>query len=331
MGTDASQFEMRGPVLVGDVGGTNCRLALAGTDGAMLARWRCTTDDFPTPVAAIQAFLRENPDLNPAFGAVAIAAPTGAESVQLTNSGWRFDRLALEKALGLSRMLLVNDLAAQARAVLDAPQAELIRIGDPAVQQLAGTVAVVGPGTGLGVARLEIGQARPVAATEGGHVGFAPNDDVELELLRLWRPHLGRVTNEHAVSGPGLVRVYRGLGALNDHHVEPIEGPEIMRRALLKSDALCTEAVDRFAKILGAVCADIVLAQGAGALALVGGIPEAMLPVLQKGGFRARFEQRGPGGAFLSAVPSFFVARADLGLIGSFAWLKDELGMQENA
>jgi glucokinase len=330
MGTDAHDTLFGGPALVGDVGGTNCRLALLAADGAMLARWRCTTDDFPAPGEAIAAFLKEQADHVPRHGAIAIAAPTGANSVQLTNSGWRFDRQALEASLGLTRMILVNDLAAQARAVMDAPETELRRIGDPLLTRFEGTVAVVGPGTGLGVARLEIGETRTVAATEGGHVGFAPNDEVELELLRLWRPHLGRVTNEHAVSGPGLVRVYRGLGALNDQHVEPIEGPEIMRRALAKADNLCMEAVDRFAKILGAVCADIVLAQGARSLALVGGIPESMLPILHKGGFRARFEQRGPGGSFLSSVPSVFVASPDLGLKGSFAWLQDELRKEES-
>jgi glucokinase len=312
--------------LVGDVGGTNCRLALFTFTGEVLARWRCMTDDFPGPGEAIESFLAGQSDLlrrQPlSSGAVAIAAPTGVESVQLTNSPWRFDRPQLERQLGLRRFLLVNDLAAQARAVMDAPSSSLEVIGGPLLTALSGTVAVVGPGTGLGVARVDMDH-RSLAATEGGHVGFAPNDDVELELLRFWRLHLGRVTNEHVISGPGLVRVYRALAALNDRQVHAIEGPEIMRRALGREDPACLDAVERFAKILGAVCADIVLAQGAHSLALVGGIPEAMLPILRQGGFRARFEQRGPGGAFLASTPSVFVAMADLGLRGALACLQD--------
>ncbi len=317
-------------VLVGDVGATNCRLALMGAAGDVLAQWRCTTHDYATPGEAISAFLAANETIRPRFGSLAIAGPTGAGGVQLTNSTWHFDRPFLERSLRLERILLINDLAAQARAVLDVPVSDLTHIGGPAVSSWVGAVAVVGPGTGLGVARLEIGSCPVVAPTEGGHVGFAPNDDVELELLRLWRPQLGRVTNEHVMSGPGLVRIYRGLGVLTSKHIEPIEGPEIMRRAMARQDDLCTEAVDRFARILGAVCADVVLAQGARALALVGSITQALSPVLQAGGFRARFEQLGPVPAYLSSVPSLLVPIPDLGIKGAFAWLKDQMAQEES-
>lgn len=326
--------ERGGPLaLVGDVGGTNCRLALLSFDGAVRARWRCGADDFPGPAEAIEAFLSSEAvalgDQRADYAAIAIAAPTGAESVQLTNSPWRFDRALIEARFGLRKALLVNDLAAQARAVIDAPSTAFIAIGGPSLEAFCGAVAVVGPGTGLGVARVDMVH-RAVTATEGGHVGFAPNDDVEMDLLRFWRPHLGRVTNEHVISGPGLVRVYRALAALKDRRAEAIEGPEIMRRALERQDEACVDAVERFAKIFGAVCADIVLAQGASSLALVGGIAEAMAPILRQGGFRARFEQRGPGGAYLASTASVLVAMADLGLRGALACLQDALAAEEH-
>lgn len=323
--------ERKGPLaLVGDVGGTNCRLALLSWQGEVLARWRCGTDDFPGPAEAIAAFLAAQGEgaAPPAYGAVAIAAPTGADSVQLTNAPWRFDRGLLAAQFGLRKMLLVNDLAAQARAVMDAPSSAFVAIGGPALAAFRGTVSVVGPGTGLGVAQVDMVH-RTVTPTEGGHVGFAPNDDIEMDLLRYWRPHLGRVVNEHVVSGPGLVRVYRALAALNERRAEAIEGPEIMKRALDRQDEASVDAVERFAKILGAACADIVLAQGTQSLALVGAIPEAIAPILRQGGFRARFEQRGPHGAFLASTPSVLVAMADLGLLGALACLKDALAAEE--
>lgn len=313
--------------LVGDVGGTNCRLALVGGAGGFdfAARFACRTDDYADPAEAIAAFLATWSGDRPRYAALALAAPAEAEPVQLTNTSWRFSRQALREELGFEEVVFVNDLAAQARAVLDAPEGDIVSIGPSARDWRRAAVSVVGPGTGLGVARLDPSAPIPVTPTEGGHVGFAPNDDVELEMLRYWSGHLGRVTNEHVISGPGLVRVYRALAAITGAAVEPIQGPEIMRRALAHEDPACVDAVERFAKIFGAVCADIVLAQGAHALALVGGIATSMQPVLQQGGFRARFEQRGPGSNFLCDAPSLLITTPDIGLRGAAAAMWDAL------
>lgn len=313
-----------GMILLADIGGTNCRLALqCDSSTVMMERAVYSTDDYPSPSDAIAAFLKENGSPTLTSAALAIAAPVTDDVIELTNQSWSFDRAKLRRALGLERLVVVNDLAAQARAVLTLPPSDLMRIGQAEPTSASGTIAVLGPGTGLGVGRLDRGATTPVTSTEGGHVGFAPNDDVEVELLRLWRPHLGRVTNEHILSGPGLVRLYRALGALQDLHVEPIQGPEIMRRALANEDALCVEAVERFAKVLGSVSGDVVLAQGAVSCVLVGSIANALAPVLHLGGFRARFEQRGPGGGILQSTPTLLATAPDLGLIGARALLDD--------
>jgi glucokinase len=310
--------------LLADIGGTNCRLRLEGGDEA--ARQKTySTADFASAVDAVMAFLAEGGGARPTLAAMAVAGPVVRGPVALTNTSWVIDRDALVTALGLDRLIVVNDMAAQARAVLDLGPEALAALGGPAEPSRAGAVSVVGPGTGLGVARAVRGAPPQVAATEGGHVGFAPEDDVELALLAVWRKTLGRVTNEHLASGPGLVRIHSGLGALEGVEVEPLEGPEITTRALAGADALCLEAVRRFAKILGGACGDTVLAQGAGGLVLVGGVANALAPILREGGFRARFAQRGPGGNFLAATPSHLAAAPDLGLAGARAFLTDVL------
>jgi len=312
------------PDLFADIGGTNCRLALArGAAGAMEHSAVYSIGDYPSPGDAIAAFLESCDAPPPARAALAIAAPVIGDHAKLTNQSWSFDRPELQRRFSFSRLIFINDLAAQARAVHALPSDELIAIGPAKSAERRGSVAIVGPGTGLGVARLDPASKTPVTSTEGGHVGFAPSDDVEVELLRMWQPHLGRVTNEHILSGPGLVRLYRALGSLGDQHVEPIDAPEIMECALNGQDALCVDAVERFAKVFGAVCGDIVLAQGATSAVLVGGIANALEPVLQRGGFRARFEQRGPSGGVLQLTPTHLAVAPDLGLIGARALLDD--------
>jgi glucokinase len=313
-------------VLLADIGATNCRLLLEGggpPEGDRLASY--ATADYASPAEAIAAFLAEAGGPAPSVAALAVAGPVGRGPVRLTNTAWTIDRDGLERALELRRLIVVNDLAAQARAVIDLGPDALVPIGKPSGEPRPGSIAVVGPGTGLGVARADRGPPPAATATEGGHVGFAPSDDVELALLASWRGALGRVVNEQVVSGPGLARLHQGLGALKGVAVAPLEGAEITARALGDGDALCLEAIRRFAAILGTVCADIVLAQGATSLVLVGGIATALAPILREGEFRARFERGGPGGDHLSAVPSHLATTANLGLMGARACLQDAL------
>ncbi len=328
MGTVSSAQIGDEPVLLADIGGTNCRLLLESGDAAAgrIAKVY-STDDFPSPEEAIQSFLSSTNAPQPKRAALAVAGIVADGRAKLTNTSWQFDSEKLEQALGLDQVLLANDLAAQARAVLDLGDGDRTRIGKPSSPPMPGSIAVVGPGTGLGVANAAPAW-RHVTATEGGHVGFAPHDDLEMQLLSLWRQHLGRVTNEHVISGPGLVRLYRAMGALADQHVDAIQGPEIVRRAKEKEDELCVDVIDRFAKIFGSVCGDITLAQGATSVVLIGGIANSLVNVLKRGGFRARFEQRGPGLDMLRDYPTHVATPKDLGLMGARLLLEDAKTVQ---
>jgi glucokinase len=310
-------------ILLGDVGGTNCRLALETSAAPRTITHRIvySTDDFPSPREAIAAFLAHAGGAKPRRAALAVAAPVTGDLVQLTNTSWRFDREVLRQALGFEQLVFVNDLAAQARAIATLGAEDFVTISIGVAPPFTRAMSVVGPGTGLGVACIDPARRDLIVTTEGGHAGFSPGDDVEMELLRLWRQHLGAVSNEHVISGPGMVRLYRALGALKDVHVDPIDGPEIVRRAIANEDAHSRETAERFAKILGGVAGDVVMVQGAAGVVLVGGIVNSLAPILQLGGFRARFEQRGPGRAFLTEAPSLIVTAADLGFKGTSALL----------
>ncbi|MGE0595727.1 MAG: ROK family protein [Hyphomonadaceae bacterium] len=310
-------------LLLADVGGTNCRLAIAdAASGVFLHRLTVSTDEAPSPQDAIARFVSGAGAAMPKRAALALAGPAADDTVKLTNSDWVFDRAAIRAALGFDTLLFANDLEAQARAVLDLDAGAFHRIGAPAAPPLPEVVSVVGPGTGLGVAVLEPSDRVRVRATEGGHVGFAPYDDLDRALLDWLRGRFGAASNEHVVSGPGFARLYTFMAERAGAEAGDIDGPEITKRAL-SGDALARQTVERYAALLGGVCGDIVLAQGGRALVLVGGIANALAPILTEGGFRARFDQRGPHPGFLDRTPCLVATADDLGLKGARLLLLD--------
>jgi glucokinase len=307
-------------ILVGDIGGTNCRLALFSHPAGTLTSeaWQLT-DDFPGPGAAISAYkAREAAAEHISGAAIAVAGPVNDDVISLTNARWRFTRSDIATAAGTETALVANDLAAVARAAVSLSPESYVAINPVSAQTMPASVSVVAPGTGLGVAAVfNIDKKPQVIATEGGHVGFSPDDDVEVEILRLIHAACGHVTNELILSGPGIVRLYRALASIHGAHAEPISGKDIAERGVAHTDELCAETVKRFAKILGSVCADTVLIQGTEGLILAGSIVTTMMPVLTEGGFRARFEARGPRTGYLQDHPTLAVPRTDLGLVGA--------------
>ena len=67
-------------------------------------------------------------------------------------------------------------------------------------------IAVLGPGTGLGVAALvPVGDGWRPIASEGGHASFAPHSEREDAILRELRKEWPHVSCERVLSGPGLL------------------------------------------------------------------------------------------------------------------------------
>ncbi len=312
-------------ILVGDIGGTNCRLARFHYPAQKLADERYQlTDDFPGPGAAIQSYLAANGMAGVDGVALAVAGPVTADIISLTNARWRFTRQDVATAGGTSKALVLNDLAAVARAAVSLSPEDYLPVSSD-LTVLPAAISVVAPGTGLGIgAVFDVGARPRVVPTEGGHVGFSPDDETEVEILRLVHAACGHVTNEHILSGPGIVRLYRALASIHGSHAEPWNGRDIAERGVAGTDALCAETMKRFTKILGSVCADTVLIQGTAGVVLAGSIVTTLMPILTEGGFRARFEARGPNIGYMQAMPTLAVPRTDLGLIGAGLLFADQ-------
>jgi glucokinase len=319
--------------LVADIGGTHARFALADpADGALIEPRTVAAAEYPDIAAAIRSYLASVPP-GPAQAAavqavaLAVAAPVRGARIEFTNSAWTFDTGMLRTALGCQRLVVLNDFEALARSLRVLP-ANSLRVVKAGVPDPAAPRVVLGPGTGLGVAGLlpappDAPQASVrVLASQGGHVGFAPVDDLEIDLLRFMQARVGRVSAEHLLSGRGLVHLYGFFAARAGAPLPALTPAQVSERALAESDPVAREAVLRFWAMLGGFAADVALTFGAwDGVYLGGGIAPRLLPLLSQSDFIARFGAKQPMHAVLEPVPVWLIEDPHAALRGAAAAL----------
>lgn len=305
--------------LVGDVGGTNARFALVrGDRGALESPLALPTSDYPDLATAVEEYLRRSGEARPVEAAVAIATPLTGDQVQMTNAHWSFSIDQTRQRLGMNRLVLINDFEALAQALPALPPSELEQVGGGA-RASDSPMAVIGPGTGLGVASLVPAGGRWIAvAGEGGHVTMCAANPREAEILAvLWRqfPH---VSAERILSGPGLVRLYQVIVTLAGKRPEDFTPADVTRLALAETDRYCVEAVDSFCAMLGTVAGNLAVTLGAhGGVFIGGGIVPRLGDRFGRSPFRSRFEDKGRCAKYLGAIPTYVIRTQLASLIGS--------------
>ncbi len=314
-----------GPSLIADIGGTHARFALA-EGGRVTAMEVLRAADFGNIEAAIRSYLdRAAPDPAPSAAAFAVASPMtgGGDRIDLTNSDWSFSIAALRRGLGLDTLHVVNDFAAVALSVPRLGSGEVEKIGGGNAVDGA-PVAIIGPGTGLGVSGLvrPEGRAMPIA-TEGGHVTLAAADAREDAVIAHLRDRFGHVSAERALSGPGLVNLYAAISGASGDALTPAE---VTERALAGSDPACVDALHMFCAMLGTVAGNLALSLGAlGGVYIAGGIVPRLGSFFAESAFRARFEAKGRFTGYNAAIPTFVITAETPAFIG-LAALLDEAG-----
>ena len=318
--------------LVADVGGTNVRFALVDIDGghpAFESMRKYSTKSHPDIAAAARTYLSEVNYGGALAGLVfGVAGPVKNGSIHLTNAGWTISERELRDALKVQLARVVNDFEALGEAIPVFEPQDLHQIGPlPFDPKAEGTVAVVGPGTGLGVGGLirREGAMLPLV-TEGGHASFAPQDELEVEVLKiLWRK-AGRVSNERILSGPGLLNLY---GAMAEIEGRPATDstPEIVTQiAREKPDSFEAKVFARFCAILGSVAGDVALGMGARNGVLIGGgILPGAAEFLAASDFRKRFEDKARFKGYMQDIPTCLIMDSHAGLLGAWAILRLQL------
>jgi len=329
--TESGQPSSERPWLVGDIGGTNARFALVTDPVGELTSVRGLRYGGNSDLATLISDYSESTGRpRPAMACIALAGPVTGDCCRTTNDDLEFSIEETATTLGLERLHVVNDFAAQALATVSLPDEFATRIGD-AVPVPGLATAVVGPGTGLGVAALvpaRVGQP-VVMPGEGGHVLITVFDETELEVVRAARAEGVTLTAEMVVSGPGLTRLHHLLGRVQGIRAEPTTPEDICGRALAGSDEQCEAALQVFCRFLGGTSSGVALTTGArGRIYLAGGILPRMAEFLDGSGFRARFEANPVMGPYLARIATTLITDPHPGLRGALAAL--ELIMSES-
>jgi glucokinase len=308
-------------LLVGDVGGTNARFAVARmVDGWPVLEHHESfpAERYPTFLEGVKAFI-DGCEVKPSGGVIAVAGPVTDGAIDLTNSPWRVSEAELG-SLGLNPVLLINDFEALAWGAPVVPEDQLESLGGPAAGDPQSAIAVLGPGTGFGVSALarDIHGREIALPSEGGHACFAPGDPIEDEILRILRRRYDRVSIERLICGPGLLNMHRALAEIEGRETHIDDPAEITAEALADYDSACGATLARFCAILGAVAGDIALTMGArGGIYIAGGIAPRILPFLKASPFRERFERKGRFTEYNRAIPTKVIMHKHAALLGA--------------
>ncbi len=312
-------------IVVADIGGTHARFAIATLQRGQIIRVEnqitMNSADHASLEMAWEAYGKEIGRELPQDGAIAVAAPVAGDVLHLTNNSWVIRPRLIREKLKLNRISLVNDFGAVGHAValLDDDQFGHI-CGPDSPMSGEHSITVVGPGTGLGVAHvLRTGNTYHISETEGGHIDFAPHDELEDRLLHNLRKQHGRVSAERIVAGPGLQAIYRVLAEVEGQPPKQLDDKDLWQLALGGEDRLAAAAFDRFCLCLGSFAGDMALVHGSGAVVISGGLGNRIADQLLVSGFRDRFTAKGRFQSLMEqiSVKQFF--NEEPGLYGAAA------------
>lgn len=309
-----------------DVGGTHARFALAQVhaNGQIELDEPTTlhTEDHASFQTAWEDYRTRMGGTLPDDVAMAVAGSIKPDIIRFTNNPWIIRPPLIESKLGVNRHILINDFGAVAHAAARAPTDQFIHLAGPETDlPERGTISVLGPGTGLGVAyfyRRPDGTYR-VQATEGGHGDFAPLDTIEDAILSRLRQRHTRVSNERVVAGPAIVDIYQALAAMEGRAVVEQDDVAIWTAGVSGEDSLAAAAVDRFCLALGSVAGDIALVQGASGAVIAGGLGYRIRETLLASGFEERFRAKGRFASLMATMPVKLITHPQPGLLGAAA------------
>jgi glucokinase len=320
-------------ILAADVGGTKTSVAVFSSKRNLrkpLAQKTFSSPRFEDIESLLFEFLSKNKySIDQACFAVAGPVVEGKSSI--TNLPWVISERQIKRVLGISSVLLVNDLVATASFVpFLNPDTDFLVLNEGRPIK-GGSIAVIAPGTGLGEAFLIWdGKKYRALASEGGHCDFGPRDPVQAELLKYLQQKFGHVSYERVCSGPGLREIhtfYHKVVDTRERHIElskmitEVEDPvPIIVKAALGGVhcELCEKSLDTFVTIMAAEASNLALKVFAtNGIYIAGGIPTRIRPALEEGKFVGVLKEKGRLSEVLTDIPINLILNPDVCLLGA--------------
>ena len=320
------------PYIVADIGGTNARFGLvtelkpASNELIIENQLTFPSNDFDNLEQATRHYI-ESLDSQAVSGAcLAVAGPVTGDSVRLTNLNWAFSISDVQRALGLPKLLVINDFAAYAYATPYIKPNKIITINHGhAIEGCP--VAVVGPGTGFGVAALVPHEDKwTVLPTEGGHITLSSKTDLQQEVIQALSTEFSHISVETILSGPGLINLHRGLAKVEGIALEldSLSASQISKQALTDENSLSYRTLNLFCEWLGQATGDLALSLGArGGVYLGGGILLRFSDFFINSEFMNRFLAKGQMQEYLHQMPVKLVTDGNSALFGAAAWFEN--------
>ena len=296
---------MTGSALIADIGATNARFALLdGSEVAVSETY--AVSDHASPIEAARPFL-SGPDRGhaPRGALIAAAGPVDRGRIALTNAAWIVDPERIAKGLGMADVAVLNDFEALAWSLPALRAEHIVTLGAPRAGE-RGTMAVLGPGTGFGLAAMAFaGDTEAILVTEGGHATLSSESRREDAIILALRRQFHHVSVERVLSGSGLMQLYHAIARVDDATVPERDSSEIVEHALADDCKVSREALELFCAFLGSVAGNVALTLGArGGVFIGGGIAPRFTDFLRASAFRERFEAKGRMSSYLAHIPT---------------------------
>lgn len=320
-------------ILAGDIGGTKTHLALYEPQSShCIAEEKYHSREYKSLSEIIEKFISKH-EVVIEKACLGVAGPIKHNVCRATNLPWVIDGKVLAEVLKTKHVWLVNDLYANAYGLKCLSPKEFFTLNE-GVKDSIGNAALISAGTGLGEAGLYWdGKTHHPFACEGGHVDFAPRDQLEIDLWHYLRKKFEHVSYERVISGPGLYNLYRFLiddrlenesDEIKEEMLRQDPSKVITEKAQNKQCPTCTRALDWFISIYGSEAGNLALKVLAlGGVYIGGGIAPKILEGMRSGGFMKAFVAKGRFAPMLEKIPIKIVLNDNTALLGAAQYARE--------